>query len=300
MNIKGLLLATAAIVAVVVVIALGLLCVLCGCTAPYLDPLSSHNEYTASHAGAGNVTLDVSSGALGGGDVRIMPSLNDSIWIKVRIDGNPSTIQVKTDFSDSADGLRLSVQTISLSDELFSLRSSRSVIEVYLPPNATYDVQIKTFSGDVYVGPLQGRSLVIADPPYRQNGRITVDGGNFTLINLDTAEQMAKNHGDIRLKYNATNVYLDIGDGNVEIDTLQTEGRLKASVFSGDIRVAVPAGTGFSLDASTGKGVVNCAIPLKTEQSGEGYLKGLTIDHLSRNFTIELASGDGNIAVTTG
>jgi DUF4097 and DUF4098 domain-containing protein YvlB len=300
MSIKSILLACAAFVAIIIILALGMLCVLCGFTAPYFDPLTSHREYDAVHQGAEHVTVDVSSGTLSGGDVKILPSSNDTITVKVRIDsGNPRFIDVKTDFTDSEDGLHMDVRTISMTDEMFSLRSSRSVIEIYLPSNATYDIGIKTFSGDIYVCPLEGGSLVIADPLYRQDGKITVDGGNYTLINVDTAEYMANNRGDIRLKYNSTNVYLDIGNGDVEIDARQTEGRLKASAVSGNILVTVPARTGFSLEASTGKGLVRCDIPLETDQSDMAHLKGKTTGYQLQDFAIDLASGDGDITIAT-
>jgi DUF4097 and DUF4098 domain-containing protein YvlB len=297
MRLKHLLIACVAIVAVIAVLALGLLCVLCGFTGPYFDPLMAHKEYNASHQGAANVTVDVSSSTLGGGDVKILPSPDDTVRVKIRIDsGTPEYVDTETSFEESDDVLRLKVSTRSMGDEMFNLRSSRSVIEVYLPLNATYDVDIKTFSGDVYVCPLTGGSLVIQDPPYRQYGHISIDGGNYTSVYVKSNEYMANSGGLIAAKYNATNAYFDAA-GDIEIDTLQTEGRLKAVSKSGNIRLTLPAGAGFNLNASTGKGAVDCAIPLLIDQSGEGYLKGISAGYPCWNFTIELSTGSGDIKV---
>jgi len=295
---KVLLPAIGVIGLITILLFVSLVCVICGFTSPYYDPLVSAKDYNASHKPLSYVTIGVSIGTLGGGDVKISKSTTRNVEVITRIIGqDPEYVSVDTSFIESDDSLKVNARTYSMTDELFNLRSTRSEITVYVPENVTCDVSISTHSGDVSVCPLEGGSLVIKDSLYQRDGKISIDGGNYTSIYVKTDERMAKGTAMVKAKYNSTNAVFLTGASDITIDADQTSGRLRATTGKGNIYIKLPETAGFSIDASSLNGRVTCDSPVQASEKDEGLLQGTTMLRPGVDLTIELQTSEGNIEI---
>lgn len=156
----------------------------------------------------------------------------------------------------------------------------------------------KTFEGITLAGILQ----------------ITTSSGNNKLADI-TCQQivMDSTSGEIRAERIKTDTFqaksssgnivttgLDGGarlkatSGNIEVTASNARGEYHLSASSGNIKLALPANTGFELDSQVSSGNIRCDFTLDNQNKGEKYLKGtvgngeipLRVDTTSGNITI--------------
>ncbi len=143
------------------------------------------------------------------------------------------------------------------------------------------DLAVGTGSGDVTVRGHRGGAASL----HMSTGSGTVRAENLTAggVNASTGS------GDLDLR-GVTAAHADFSTGSGDITAVLTGKveQLKVSTGSGDVHVALPAGTGAQVRFSSGSGEVETDLPMTVTRRREGELVG------------SIGDGRGSIVVSTG
>lgn len=161
-------------------------------------------------------------------------------------------------------------------------------VTVTVPVNASYNLNLHTMGGDITVPELHGNEVYMDT----MGGKLKLNGGKYETVYLNTMG------GDIDASYEASNVTLKTLGGRIEADAIQTSGKLDANTMGGDITVKLPAGTLFTVDASTmGGRVSHGSIPMNPAEKTKTKLVGPTQGGPG-DLDIELDTMGGDISIS--
>lgn len=243
---------------------------------------------TTTLGGADNIVLDVDTI---GGDIVILESAV-ATDVTVTFDTHAPAGRLN-DLQTSATSLSVDNNTVRITatarwKQGFSLvGNSGADVTITVPKNASYDLNLHTFGGDIRVPPLHGTSIYLDT----LGGKLSLNGGRYDNVYMNTAG------GDIVATYEATNATLKTLGGNIDVDTTQTAGTLYANTMGGNIHVALPSSTQFTIDASTlGGHVRHGSIAVTTTTENDWTLVGQTADGPG-SLKITLKTLGGNIDI---
>lgn len=146
----------------------------------------------------------------------------------------------------------------------------------------------KTVSGDVTVRDISGATtLTLA----------TVSGSVIATGLKARSVECGSVSGDVHISgVQAERVDAKSVSGNIEFDgTLSRGGRYEFTSHSGDVRLVLPSGSGFELDANTFGGSIRSDLPVTLRAEGGG---GQDRRHNSSSRTIRGSYGDGGAVLS--
>ena len=158
--------------------------------------------------------------------------------------------------------------------------------------------EVEMVSGDLWMTDVGSDDELSAEVV---SGRITIDGVQTPRLDVSTVS------GTLALtRVEARRVDVETVSGPITFDgTLNADGRYEFESHSGSIRVAVPAGTGFDLEARSFSGALESNAPITVRMRVDDRTVELTTgrtitafstgpfrrDRISENRTTEVASG---------
>lgn len=235
-------------------------------TTSYTSPVE-HREDKTIHDGAANVSIDVDTF---GGDIEVSESTSDKIEVIYDVfatEGHLYDIVTGTNYSTEGDTLKITA-TAKIPDYKSTMIGTRGAhVYVKVPKNASYSLNLHTMGGDITVPSLHGNAVYMDT----MGGELKLAGGQYETVYLNTMG------GDITASYEASKATLKTLGGRIEIDTTQTTGKLDANTMGGDIDVRLPAGTLFTVDATTMGGRVSAgSIQMNASEKTKTRLIGHT------------------------
>ncbi|CAJ36652.1 DUF4097 family beta strand repeat-containing protein [Methanocella arvoryzae] len=248
-----------------------------------------HREVTTSHAAAENVEIYVDTL---GGNVVIEESAGDRIEVTYDVYAPAGRLD---DMLASTKSVRVDDNTTRIT-AVVERRPGTSIISgnwgahvtVTVPRNSSYALDLHTMGGDITVPSLHGKKVYMDT----MGGKLRLDGGRYETVYMNTMG------GDIIATYEASNVTLRTLGGRIDVDASQTTGKLDVDTMGGDIDVRLPAGTLFTVDASTMGGKVshgsiqmNATEKTKTKLVGQTYGGAGSLD-------IRLSTMGGDIEIS--
>jgi DUF4097 and DUF4098 domain-containing protein YvlB len=256
-------------------------------TTSFTSPVE-HREDKTVHDGAANVSIEVDTI---GGNIEISESTSDKIEVIYDVfatEGHLYDIVTGTNYSTEGDTLKIKA-TAKIPDYRSPMMGTRGAhVYVKVPKNASYSLNLNTAGGNVIVPDLRGESLRIAT----LGGYIELNGANYETITANTAG------GDINAEYDAKKAVFDTLGGEIVLNAKQTNGTIKANTAGGDVRVTLPEGTLFTVDASTmGGRVTHGSIQMDATDETRTRLDGHT-QNGAGNLDITLKTMGGNVEIS--
>ena len=157
-------------------------------------------------------------------------------------------------------------------------------------------VEVEMVSGDLQMTDVGSDDEVSAEAV---SGRITIDGVRTPRLDVSTVS------GTLALtRVEARRVDVETVSGPVTFDgALDADGRYQFESHSGSIRVTVPAGTGFDLEAQSFSGALESNAPITVRVAGRGdrtveLTTGRTIRGFTARFRGDVTTGVETIGVT--
>lgn len=156
--------------------------------------------------------------------------------------------------------------------------------------------EVEMVSGDLQMTDVGSDDEVSAEAV---SGRITIDGVRAPRLDVSTVS------GTLALtRVEARRVDVETVSGPVTFDgALDADGRYRFESHSGDIRVTVPAGTEFDLEAQSFSGALESNAPITVRVAGRGdrtveLTTGRAIRGFTARFRGDVTTGVENIGVT--
>ncbi len=241
-----------------------------------------------THAAADNIELTVSTI---GGNVEIQVWAENSVKVIYDVSAPAGHLSdVLTSTRDTKDGntTKIIAEAKLREQDILNMGNRGAKVTVMVPKNSSYSLSLHTLGGDIRVPPLHG-SAVYMDT---MGGRLNLNGGRYDTVNLNTMG------GNIYATYESANATFSTMGGNIEIDTTQTKGTLKANTAGGNIDVKLPSDTLFTIDASTmGGRVRHDFIHMTPTTESDTHLVGPT-ESGAGSLTINLQTMGGNIDIS--
>jgi len=136
------------------------------------------------------------------------------------------------------------------------------------------------------------------------NDKITAEDIHAGSVTLKTTNAGIKtaNIDAVHLVMNTTNASLKMKDTLPDASGLwECERTLDAFTTNGSIRLGMPGGIGFAVEANTTDGKVTCDIPLyRTDGSGKMHLVGESMDYAAGTRRLRVKLGSTNASVKIG
>lgn len=248
---------------------------------------SEGDDFTVRYSGAGRNLSDVEEIFTPAVKERVL--VLDSHWGKVSTIGELVVLElgIPAGFAgnityDCGSG-RLEVEGIEVGMLDANLGSGRIVASNLRGK----DISLRSGSGTVDVSDIQADNL-----------SLRALSGGLKGINLEADSIVGKvSSGRANLKEISGNLILDSGSGSADVSFRNPGMIIDIGVSSGGIDLALPAGTGFDLDARTGSGSLHSDFAVAVSGSlSQRSLKGRSGDGDGR--TVKLRAGSGSISLT--
>ena len=293
MQIDKVIIAVLALIAILAVLLVGAgVCGLCLFannvqTSGYMSPVE-HREDKTVHDGADKVSIEADTF---GGNIEISESTTDKIEVVYDVyasEGHLNDIVTGTNYSRDGDTLKITAITRIRDNANMITGRLGAHINIKVPKNASYSLNLNTAGGNIIVTELNGSRLKTATA----GGNIDFNGGKYDTISVNTAG------GNVHATYDADTATFQTLGGNIYITSKQTAGTLNANTAGGNVEVRLPQGTQFTVDATTmGGKVTHGSIPLVTTDESRSKLSGHT-EGGSGALSIDLRSMGGNIEIS--
>jgi len=157
---------------------------------------------------------------------------------------------------------------------------------MYLPYNASCDIDIRNDIGSVIVQDLNGPSLMVDT----NKGMLRIENCSFAEIHCSATTS-------ITAGFRSENASFRSASGDITLRVPELKGDIHARTDKGNINLFVPAGAGFVLDAGTNSGKITCDIPLDRSVDKSSHIAGTTKQSSDRLYTIDLETLRGNIRI---
>ncbi len=174
-------------------------------------PLDQREDKT-SHAGAGQIRLDVDTF----GDVDIVESTTGDLEVVYAVharQGHLGEIVTNTTYDMEGDTLMVRSEARQVgplvSNIVFGGGSPGADLLIKVPKGSHYDVDVKTSYGGITLPALAGGSLSLDSG----SGDVALAGGRYDSLNV------ASSYGNINTKASANDSVYSTGSGNVDLDT---------------------------------------------------------------------------------
>lgn len=119
--------------------------------------------------------------------------------------------------------------------------------------------------------------------------------GNIAISRATGAVRARTGSGTIRVVGAASELDLESGSGEIDVDGAPKSSRWAMRTGSGSLRVSLPQGTGFELDAHAGSGTISTSHPVTVQGIvRKNELRGVAIRADNR---LMLRTGSGNIRI---
>lgn len=118
---------------------------------------------------------------------------------------------------------------------------------IYLPTSTPVDVQVST--GDIAVADIAG------------NTKLTASSGNITVTAASGEVRAQTSDGQVVVGGSAKVVEAQTSTGNVDLTLTTPPNKVTAKVSTGNIRVSVPSGPAYNVQAHSSVGTVKVGVP---------------------------------------
>ncbi|MGA9138812.1 MAG: DUF4097 family beta strand repeat-containing protein [Methanocella sp.] len=157
---------------------------------------------------------------------------------------------------------------------------------MYLPFYASCDITLNNHIGSVIVKDLNGPSLHVTT----NRGMLRIENCSFARIDCTATTRINGSFSSGKANFQSES-------GDITLSAREINGSITARSEKGNIILYVPAGSRFTLKASTGSGRVMCDFPLMRSVDQPNRIEGVT-DQLSQpENTIGLRTERGNIRI---
>lgn len=268
------------------------------------------------------------------GDITITAGGGDQVTIEVMKTAHGTTTAdaaeqlrlVQVEFIERANGVEVRAhypdrrarnqrRNISVSTEYRVVAPAGSRIRT---DSISGSVSVTGIRGELTLGTISG-NITVRDAGQRVSGQTI--SGNVDLISAqnDAVVELSSTSGNVRTQSVKVR-RLDLGSisgsviardvqseaaslhtmsGNVEYaGGLSPGGRYDFRTHSGDVRLTVPQGAGFELEASTFSGEVHSALPLRLEGQNRGRSRTIRGTYGDGRARLEATSFSGNVYIT--
>ena len=233
-------------------------------------------------------------------DLNIIPTTKGDITIHFY--GEVST-NVKRNIPELVaykTGEKLYVEVSKSPDIFIGLNIRRTTVDIYIPQIMLEDMDINVVSGDIKIDGLQADEIVVDST----SGDMKLDKISSEKIRIESTSGdvvVREYKGDIDVSNTSGDVSLISGTENEDIFVKSVSGDILIEqegisdidirVTSGDVRISLPRGSEFKLDASTLSGEIEYDFELKIESSSRRNLEGYIGDSANR-IIVNTTSGD--------
>jgi len=233
-------------------------------------------------------------------DLNIIPTTKGDITIHFY--GEVST-NVKRNIPELVaykTGEKLYVEVSKSPDIFIGLNIRRTTVDIYIPQIMLEDMDINVVSGDIKIDGLQADEIVVDST----SGDMKLDKISSEKIRIESTsgDVVVREYiGDIDVSNTSGDVSLISGTENEDIFVKSVSGDILIEqdgisdidirVTSGDVRISLPRGSEFKLDASTLSGEIEYDFELKIESSSRRNLEGYIGDSAYR-IIVNTTSGD--------
>ncbi len=233
-------------------------------------------------------------------DLNIIPTTKGDITIHFY--GEVST-NVKRNIPELVaykTGEKLYVEVSKSPDIFIGLNIRRTTVDIYIPQIMLEDMDINVVSGDIKIDGLQADEIVVDST----SGDMKLDKISSEKIRIESTSGdvvVREYKGDIDVSNTSGDVSLISGTENEDIFVKSVSGDILIEqegisdidirVTSGDVRISLPRGSEFKLDASTLSGEIEYDFELKIESSSRRNLEGYIGDSAYR-IIVNTTSGD--------
>jgi len=233
-------------------------------------------------------------------DLNIIPTTKGDITIHFY--GEVST-NVKRNIPELVaykTGGKLYVEVSKSPDIFIGLNIRRTTVDIYIPQIMLEDMDINVVSGDIKIDGLQADEIVVDST----SGDMKLDKISSEKIRIESTSGdvvVREYKGDIDVSNTSGDVSLISGTENEDIFVKSVSGDILIEqegisdidirVTSGDVRISLPRGSEFKLDASTLSGEIEYDFELKIESSSRRNLEGYIGDSAYR-IIVNTTSGD--------
>lgn len=155
-----------------------------------------------------------------------------------------------------------------------------------LPFNASCTISLDNHIGSIIVGNLSGPSLQAKT----NRGMLRIDNCSFTEIDGAATTR-------INASFASENATFRSDTGDITMQATGKHGTITARANDGNIVLKLPRDSGFTINASTRAGRVNCDIPVNLSIEEPGHIRGVTNTPYAKPFSIELETQRGDILI---
>jgi DUF4097 and DUF4098 domain-containing protein YvlB len=250
---------------------------LAGAMLTYAADRRFEKSFTVQPGGTLSVALDV-------GSIQVKGSSSGAVKVLAYLEGDRDAIDEYT-IEASQEGGGVSVRGRSKKDfwKFWSWDDLQVRVTVEVP--RSYNLRLSTAGGNLTIEDLEGRvegetsGGNIDGRNITGNVGVETSGGNLSFEEITGDLRAETSGGNIAVRRVKGSVAVETSGGNVKV--AEVDGPLSAetsggditvgvkqnrgvdvSTSGGDIRIALPAGTGASIDASTSGGSVTCDFPI--------------------------------------
>ena len=266
-----------AIIAIVAIIfAIGVIALLCfvvtntPTTVDNVKQVERDQTFSGSLASYNHVDLTVSDV---NGNVEVRAGNGDAFAIDVYEKGTEAGLQrYYVDYSQSSIAGNKTISLI-VRDNMSGIPTNSQYsadIIVTVPGNMSYSMNLADVNGDIMSGPFYGTKSVMTNVNGRITSAFSADEATFSDVN-----------------------------GDVDVTTSKTAGRINADNVNGGIEVSVPEDAGYSLSAHVVNGGIVVPAHLNTTENSRFAVIGSTPGYAGNGLRLDLTTVNGRIAVNT-
>ncbi len=182
------------------------------------------------------------------------------------------------------------VSSTSGNTEIHGLQAKAATLKAtsgdkeFLDFSVSGDIHILSHSGNTRIENLNCKQIILEST----SGDIKAEKSKVDLFSVNSSS------GNITLKDLEGAARVKSTSGNIEVLYQLLVGEVNLSATSGNIKLSVPSGSGFDLEARSSSGNIDCAFDLEHETRSKGKLQGV---HGSGEVPVTLAVTSGNIKV---
>jgi len=187
------------------------------------------------------------------GNIKVTTWDKDELYVKI-IGNDRAEDKIKFSFEETSSGVEIRAE--KRGNDWFNWGSGLKLnFEIRLP--STFDTELKTSGGNVYVSDLSGNNDIRTSggdvTTTDVNGKLVIktSGGKIVVDKHEGVAELSTSGGDIDVKSHVGDLEASTSGGDVELNV--ASGKIKASTSGGDMRVAYKGqNEGISLGTSGG------------------------------------------------
>ncbi|MCL2378581.1 MAG: DUF4097 family beta strand repeat-containing protein [Defluviitaleaceae bacterium] len=217
---------------------------------------------------------------------------DDKVMRSVRVICHVPRMHIGQVYAATKNG-RIQVGDITAGDINLSTKNDKIILEAI----SCKSLSAVTKNGNIKAIAVTGENIILQTT----NAKITAEDVHGALLNLKTTNAGIKTSGidAAHLVLSTTNARLKLEDTLADTGMFwEGERVLEAYTTNSGVRLGIPEGIGFSIDAATTDSKATCDIPLyRSESSTKAHLIGESADYATAGRRLKIRLGTTNASV---